>query len=474
MIESLAKFVSTRLTHLVSRTKDPVIPIECITTSDFQTWLAQQSAFTKNWLKESNFQADANSYCLIPQKTGGLSCVLACIDVANQPTTLFAKLAEVLPAKTYQLQGKGILQNKDFIEQACFAFGLQRYQFLNYKKNNHKIGAKLLLPKSIVNEHLFHKLQAIFWVRDLINIPACDMHPEQLAKEIKKLARLFGAKCTDIHGEALLKKNFPAIYAVGQASSQPPRLLELTWGDATHPTLSLIGKGVCFDSGGLNIKPGNGMRLMKKDMGGAAHVLGLAYLIMAFDLPIHLQVLIPAVENVVSGNAFKPGDVIATRKGISVEIGNTDAEGRLVLADAITKASEQKPTLIIDFATLTGAARVALGTDIPVLFSNRDDLAKQIVELSFQLNDPIWQLPIYRPYRSLLNSYIADINNVGNDSYGGAIIAALFLQEFLMSDIPWLHLDLMAWNLRTTLLHPEGGEAMGLMTCFEWLKKFFS
>ncbi len=473
MIESLEQFASSRLTQFVTQTNKPVISIKCTLVSGFKKWLAKQPSFTKTWLQARDFQPETQDFCLIPKKNGELDYVLACVDLNNQPMNLFAKLAENLPERIYQIECDDELQTKEFLEQASFSWGLQRYKFAKYKKKIKNHLAKLLLPHAIERNALFHKLQAIFLVRDLINVPACDMHPEQLSKETKKLAQMFRAKFSEIKDTDLLKNNLPAIYAVGQASVHAPRLLELNWGKPSHPKLSLIGKGVCFDSGGLNIKPGNGMRLMKKDMGGAAHVLGLAYLIMAYNLPIQLQVLIPAVENVLSGNAFKPGDVIATRKGLSVEIGNTDAEGRLILADAITKASEQKPELIIDFATLTGAARIALGTDIPVLFSNRDELAKQVVELSAKLNDLVWQLPLYRPYRSLLNSYIADMNNVGNDTYGGAIIAALFLQEFLTADIPWLHLDLMAWNLRSTLLHPEGGEAMGLLTFFEWIKKFF-
>jgi len=273
-----------------------------------------------------------------------------------------------------------------------------------------------------------------------------------------------------VHGVDLLTRKFPAIHVVGRASHREPRLLEMNWGDESHPLLVLCGKGVCFDTGGLNLKPGTGMALMKKDMGGAAHVLALARLIMQAQLPVRLMVLIPAVENSVSGNAYRPGDVIATRKGLSVEIGNTDAEGRVVLADALTYACEFEPDLVIDFATLTGAARVALGTDLPPVFSNDISIANEITAAGELEEDPLWVMPLYQPYKQLLKSPVADLNNIGKTPYGGCITAALFLEHFVTSETDWVHIDTWAWNQGTRPGRPVGGEAIGLRATFRYLK----
>jgi len=267
---------------------------------------------------------------------------------------------------------------------------------------------------------------------------------------------------------------YPAIFTVGRASYNSPRLIDIQWGDKKAPKLTLVGKGVCFDTGGLNLKPNNGMLLMKKDMGGAAHVLGLAKMIMQANLPVCLRVLIPAVENAISGDSFRPGDIITMRNGKTVEITDTDAEGRLILADALVEACSEKPDLLIDFATLTGAARVAVGTEIAALFTNNDILAKSIASFAQQNNDPIWRMPLYRDYLRLLDSQVADMTNCANTSYGGAITAAVFLQEFLDAEIPWMHFDIMAWNVLPRPGHPVGGEAMGLRAVFEYLRQRFS
>jgi leucyl aminopeptidase len=300
------------------------------------------------------------------------------------------------------------------------------------------------------------------------------MGPADLSSAAKKLAAEYKAKFSEIVGDDLLKQNYPAIHAVGRASTNPPRLIDITWGNKKHPKLTLVGKGVCFDTGGLDIKPAAGMLGMKKDMGGAAHVLGLASLIMHAKLPVRLRVLIPAVENVISGNAYKPGDVINTRKGLTVEIGNTDAEGRVILADALFEASSEKPELILDFATLTGAARVAMGTDISALFTNDNHLANELINLGEKLLDPIWRMPLYTPYRKLIESPIADLNNAPLSLYGGAITAALFLKEFVGNNISWAHFDIMAWNASSSSAHPEGAEAMAIRAVFEYLQHRFS
>ena len=288
------------------------------------------------------------------------------------------------------------------------------------------------------------------------------------------MAERFDAKCKVIHGEDLLTHNFPAIHAVGRASTRAPRLIELTWGSKDDPVLALVGKGVCFDTGGLNIKSTAGMALMKKDMGGAAHALATAQLVMQHKLPVRLKLLIPAVENSISGNAYRPGDVIPTRKGLSVEIGNTDAEGRVILSDALTYASEMKPALIIDFATLTGAARVAMGTDLPPIFSNQVEVAHAIQAAGDGCEDPLWTLPLWQPYNKLIESKIADLTNSAKSSYGGCITAALFLEHFVTSNDAWVHIDTFAWNQSSRPGRPEGGEALGLRAVFGYLEGRFS
>jgi leucyl aminopeptidase len=313
-------------------------------------------------------------------------------------------------------------------------------------------------------------LEATFLARDLINTPANDMGPVQLEAATRAIADTYQADITVTTGLDLETQNYPLIYAVGKASTASPRLIDLRWGDPDAPKVTLVGKGVCFDSGGLDIKTAQGMLLMKKDMGGAAHALGLALLIMKLQVPVCLRVLIPAVENSIAGNATRPLDVIPSRKGITVEIGNTDAEGRLVLADALWEASREDPALIVDFATLTGAARVALGTELPAFFCNHPDLTAALKACGDQTADPLWNLPLHQPYRDLLNSKVADISNISSGSYGGAITAALFLQEFVKPKIPWIHIDMMAWNLRSLPGRPEGGEVMGMRSVFELIR----
>ena len=296
------------------------------------------------------------------------------------------------------------------------------------------------------------------------------MGPSQLALAARNLAKKFNANIKVISGERLIKQNFPTIHAVGRASDDPPRLIDLNWGKVSHPKVSIVGKGVCFDTGGLNLKPTAGMLRMKKDMGGGARTLGLASLIMALKLPVRLRVLVPAVENNVAGNSIRPLDVIKTRKGITVEIGNTDAEGRLVMCDALALADADKPDMIVDFSTLTGAARVAVGTDIAAMFCNNDKLAADLEKASVAVQDPVWRLPLWQPYRQMLDSKVADINNVSEGGFGGAITAALYLQEFVSDETPWAHFDIMAWNTKPRPGRPVGGEAQSLRAVFEMLE----
>jgi len=304
--------------------------------------------------------------------------------------------------------------------------------------------------------------QAVRLVRDLVNTPTEDMGPEQLSDAAREQAELFGGEFDEWVGDELLAQNFPAIHAVGRAAARPPRLLEINWGNPRHPRVAIVGKGVCFDTGGLDIKTAEGMRLMKKDMGGAAHALALARLVMQRELPVRLHCLIPTVENAISGNAYRPGDVVRTRKGLNVEIGNTDAEGRVILCDALAYAVEQKPRTIIDFATLTGAARVALGPELPVLFCNDEKLAAKLLARSVELDDPMWRMPLWRNYRRFFDSDIADFNNSGRGGFAGSIVAALFLDYFVPDTVAWAHFDVFSWNDVSRPGRPLGGEAQGL------------
>jgi leucyl aminopeptidase len=317
-------------------------------------------------------------------------------------------------------------------------------------------------------------VESTYLVRDLINTPAEDMGPLELSETAMRLSEEFHAQFDQIVGEDLLDEMYPAVFTVGRGSYSSPRLLDLQWGDLNSPKLTLVGKGVCYDTGGLDIKTGGSMRLMKKDMGGAAHVLGLARMIMKANLPVRLRVLIPAVENSVSGDAYRPGDVITMRNGKTVEVDNTDAEGRLVLADALVEASSEKPDLLIDFATLTGAARVAVGTEIAAMFTNNDKLAECVAASAEHEKDPVWRMPLHQSYLKLLKSKIADIANCARGGYAGAITAALFLQQFIDQEITWLHFDVMGWNVADRAGHPEGGEAMGLRAVFSYLRQRFS
>jgi len=369
-----------------------------------------------------------------------------------------------LPAGNYSL-------TQTVAQDALIKWSLAQYKFTRYKAAN--TAPRRLLLSLAQREMVIAWADAIFLVRDLINTPTNALGPKELADVMLQLSHTHGGELQQWVGDELLKSNFPAIYAVGCAAASAPRLLSMMWGSKKHPLVTLVGKGVCFDSGGLNLKSANYMRLMKKDMGGAAQVLGLAQWIMTVKLPIRLQVLIPAVENSVSGTSYRPGDVLTMRNGLTVEIDNTDAEGRLVLADALVKACEEKPELLIDFATLTGAARVAVGTEIAALFSNDDKLASDLMAIAQEVNDPMWRLPIFAGYSSLLDSSIADLVNSSPSSYAGAITAALFLQRFVSKQQSWAHFDVMAWNLSNKPGKPEGGEAMGICAVGEYLLRRF-
>ena len=445
-------------------TDTTAIPIYMVTAESYEDWRAKQSKVVQTWLLATHFSALASTYQLLADGNGNLTGVVASVDVSDAVFAVAALVGQ-LPSHTYEL-----VEPLMATEHLALGWALAGYRFVRYKENDKPLPT--LAVDAGVLEKVMPQVTATTLVRDLINTPAEDMGPENLSLASKTLANTYGAGFEQWVGDVLLKKNFPAIHAVGRAGSEAPRLIKLNWGKADAPHVVLVGKGVCFDTGGLNLKPDKGMRYMKKDMGGAAHVLGLASLIMQADLPVHLTVLIPAVENSVAGNAIRPGDVIPSRSGQTIEIGNTDAEGRVILADALTYAMEKNPDVLVDFATLTGAARVALGPSLPALFSNDMQWATQVVNEGCNQHDLLWQLPLFSPYRRCLDSTIANISNDSSMPYGGAITAALFLQSFV-GDVSWLHIDVMAWNLKTAPGRPEGGEAMGMRAVFAALTHRF-
>lgn len=446
-----------------------VIPITFVVESQFDVWMQQQPERIKTYIQSTNYKAKGGATLLICDGAGQLERVLVG-KKSESEWDVCGQLATSLPRGVYRID-QMLDANQGY--QALLAWGLGSYQFTLYKKTT-PLEAKLCLPEGECDEaYLEAVLRATYLVRDLINTPAEDMTPADIASAAAYLADEFGAEVRELLHDDLLTSNYPAIHAVGRASEHPPRLIDLRWGNPAHPKVTLVGKGVCFDSGGLNLKNMSNMSLMKKDMAGAAHVLGLARIILSLRWPICLRVLIPAVENVVSGNAYRPGDVIVTRKGLSVEITNTDAEGRVVLSDALYEAACENPELILDFASLTGAARVALGTDISALFTADDKLANDLLASATEERDPVWRLPLYAPYKKQLDSKIADLMNSSASGYGGAIVAALFLREFV-GDVPWAHFDIMAWNLSSRPAAPEGGEAMALRAAAHYLRRRFA
>ena len=439
------------------------IPLTIIEKHNYKNWLSKQNSQCQTWLANISFTGYGLS--LIPNTEGELSQVLFVVKDASD---YFAcgDLITQLPT------GQFLLQADEAHKQAiCFAWLVGSYKFDRYlKKDNNKTLASLAVNDPTLVDGAIKFAEATSLVRDLVNTPAADMMPENLAQSAQELAQRFSGEVKHIVGDELLEQNYPTIHAVGRASIHTPRLIDLTWGDNKHPKVTLVGKGVCFDSGGLDIKPAAGMRNMKKDMGGSAHVLGLAQLIMAHNLPINLRVLIPAVENAVSSNALRPGDVVTTRSGLTVEIHNTDAEGRLVLGDALAEADTEQPDLIIDFATLTGAMRVALGTELPGFFSTNDEVAAGITLAGSKISDPVWRMPLYSPYDDLFKSTIADMTNCPSVPFGGAITAALYLQKFVGENTDWVHFDVMAFNIRHLSGRPVGGEAFGIRAVFDYLQ----
>jgi leucyl aminopeptidase len=438
------------------------VTIDLINTDDFEQWQQALSAPAREWVDTAAFTAKTGQHVWLPDDKGSPISVAVGWEGADS-TAILGALAYKLPPKNYVL-------NQVPGPRTLIGWGLGAYRFTSYKKADRQ-PARLVLPAdapSLVR----NTVDAMALARDLINTPASDMLPSNLAEAAEKLAGSFGADVQVTTGEDLLKEGHRTIHAVGRASADAPRLIDIKWGNPEHPEVVLVGKGICFDSGGLDIKPAAGMRMMKKDMGGAATVLGLAHLIMAEELPVNLRVLVPAAENAISSNAYRPGDVITSYNGITIEIDNTDAEGRLVLCDALALAAESEPAIILDFATLTGSARAAVGAEIAAMFSNSDEAAAGIQAEGSEQEDAVWRMPLHQAYKSMLDSQVADTVNSAASPYAGAITAALFLEPFI-KDTPWVHFDIMAFNTRTRPAHPEGGEAMGLRAVFSYLKNTY-
>ncbi len=408
----------------------------------------------------------------MPGNDGRLGRVLLGLgEGAEARSTMWslAGLPDALPEGSYRLD---CVPEGGDPTRLALGWALATYAFTRYHAKPAS-GAALVWPEGADRGQVERLARAVFLARDLANTPAGDLGPEELAQAAISVAEEAGACHRVIVGDALLAENYPTIHAVGRASTRPPRLVDIVWGDPAAPKVTLVGKGVCFDTGGLDLKTASGMRLMKKDMAGAAIMLGLAQAIMDAKLPVRLRVLLPCVENSVSGNAMRPLDIVRTRKGLTVEIGNTDAEGRLILCDALAEASTEKPQLLIDMATLTGAARVALGPELAALFCNDDALAAALLDAAATEEDPMWRMPLWRPYRKMIDSKVADLNNVSESPHAGAITAALYLQEFVDPGIPWAHLDVMAWNPQSRPGRPEGAEATAMRALYAHIAQWF-
>ena len=442
-------------------------PLIAMDTKGFDALITALGENARAWCLANDFHGENGRFLGLP-RIGDNDAVMLVGCNANGGVFALSSLPRRLPAGDYVLDPRGLDLDPS---QSALGWAFGAYCFTRYRKSNRE--AARLVVDDAIRAQVSSLADAASLVRDLINTPTQDMGPADLAGAVSDLARHHHCEYREWVGDELLHDNFPTIHAVGRAAtaSRAPRLAMLSHGAAEAPHVVLVGKGVCFDTGGLDLKTADGMRWMKKDMGGAAHAIGLAKLILDAKLPIRLTLLIPAVENAVSGDAFRPGEVIQTRGKLSVEIDNTDAEGRLVLCDALAYAGEMKPDLILDFATLTGAARVALGADLPALFCNRDEIANALLESGTQTQDPLWRMPLWRPYLTMLDSYIADLANSGPSRHAGAISAALFLERFVPDETPWCHLDVYSWNDSDRPGRPRGGEAQGLRAYLAFLKQ---
>jgi len=432
-------------------------PLELVKTADFETRQSSLDDYQKASLKRQGFTAARGQIAWL--KCGETFKVLVGWD-GNDDLATLGGLPMTLAEGDYHLESS-------ISDLQLIGWGMGSYQFNRYKKAT-RAPARLVMPSTANATRVINSIRAVALCRDLINTPAQDMAPSHLEAESREMAECFGASINVTVGDALLDAGCGAIHAVGRAAEDAPRLIDLTWGDENAPKITIVGKGVTFDSGGLDIKPGSAMRMMKKDMGGAANAMGLAYLIMAEKLPVRLRLLVPAAENAISSNSFRPGDILHTHKGLTVEIDNTDAEGRLLLCDALSIAAEEKPEAIFDFATLTGSARSAVGAELSAMFCNDDTLADAVYQAGRNADDAVWRMPLHGDYNHMLNSKVADMVNCAPSPYAGAITAALFLERFV-EKTPWMHFDINAFNVRNRPGHPEGGEAMALRAVFDYL-----
>ncbi len=442
------------------------LPIRFVTAATWAAIRAGLDAPARVFADAAGFEPRAGRHLLLPAPDGSLAGVLFGLDAEDNPARdpfLPGRLPGLLPKGTYRFADP-----PSDVRLSALAFALGSYQFSRYRKSDAK-EVRLEVPGGVDGEELTRVVDGVFLARDLINTPTNDMGPADLEAAARRLAERHGATIQSIVGDDLLARNFPLVHAVGRAAKSMPRLIDMSWGDETAPKVTLVGKGVCFDTGGLDIKPDSAMLLMKKDMGGAASVLALAHMIMGRGLRLRLRVLIPAVENAISGDAFRPRDIYRSRKGLSVEVGNTDAEGRLILADALSLADEEAPDLLVDMGTLTGAARVALGPDLPPFYTHDEDLAAAIVRHARAENDPLWRLPLWPAYDTMLNSKVADLGNVGTGGFAGSIVCALFLNRFVAAAKSWLHVDIYAWTPSAKAGRPEGGECQAARAVYAYL-----
>lgn len=450
------------MTSVFLPASEKAVPVTLVGTEGLEHWLEQQDGRLAGITKAVGFRGKVGDVALAHDKDGALSHVIAGAGSGDDPFCV-AALPAKLPAGDYRLEPLPAGMDAGV---AALAWADGAYQFRRYRKPEEET-RRLVWPEGIDVEDIGRQAVAIDWLRDLVNTPACDLGPSQIEEEARKLAKEFGAKI-EVTSGAELETGYPMVHAVGMAASDAPRFIEMHWGDEGAPVLALVGKGVAFDTGGLNIKTGDYMTIMKKDMGGAAHVLALARLVMGAKLKVRLVMCVPTVENAIGSKAFRPGDVLRSRKGLTVEIGNTDAEGRLILGDALTRASELKPDLLIDFATLTGAARVALGSDLAPIYTDDDELAAGVLAASSKLSDPVWRMPLYDPYAAGLSSPIADTRNISEGPMAGSITAALFLKKFVDCK-SWAHLDVWAWR-PARYGRPAGAAANGLRAVWDMLK----
>lgn len=441
------------------------VPIRIVTPKTYAEVAAGLPDVARAFAEASGFEPKPGAILPLPSAEGGIACVLFGDGEASGDPFSAGRLATTLPAGTYRFEGP--LADPAL---ATLAFALGRYRFTRYRETPER-EVRLVPPAGVDAAEIGRIADAVAMGRDLVNMPANDLGPDGIEEAARRLAERHGAEVEVIVGDDLLDANLPMIHAVGRAAERAPRLVDLTWGDPTRPVVTIVGKGVAFDTGGLDIKPSSGMLLMKKDMGGAAAALALADMVMGGSLPVRLRVLIPAVENAISGASFRPGDVLRSRAGLTVEIGNTDAEGRLILADALALADEDAPDLLVDFATLTGAARVALGPDLPPFYTADDALAESVQRAGLAVHDPVWRLPLWRPYARMLDSKIADTNNVSSGGFAGSVTAALFLAKFVKDAKAYLHFDIYGWTPSGKPGRPEGGEVQGARLVYELLKE---